>query len=477
MEQQQQNPNPPQNPAAAPSADHSEQHRPPPRPHISIDVPAAAPSSSLPDHYGHLATPPPAAAVPSSSSSRASRPPLRSPSFKLVRQTVRSLWPPQAGSFKLADKSSGAQKPAAAAHLHICRSQSLPMSMKKLNANTSSKSFKRMDSLGGIYRVVPSTQRTPGPAAAATVPAVTPPDIIVPSSEPETTTTTTAGQEEGVDDGAEDIPEEEAVCRICMVELAEGSDTTLKLACACRGELALAHTDCALRWFGIKGSRTCEVCRREVRNLPVTLVRVQSAVGQQQGDGAGSRHPSRYDPYRVWHGTPILVIISMLAYFCFLEQLLVGNEGIAALAISLPFSCILGLFSSLTTTSMVARRYVWIYAAVQFLFVVIFTHLFYRYLHLQAVISIILATFAGFGVGMTGNSIIVEILRWRARRVAPPSSTQPRRRRRRPPHAGAGAQQQAPVASSDNDQPSSQPSSAAAAARDIENPAVSPPQA
>lgn len=34
---------------------------------------------------------------------------------------------------------------------------------------------------------------------------------------------------------------------------------------------------------------------------------------------------------------------------------------------------------------------------------------------MQAVISIILATFAGFGVAMSANSIIVEMLRWRAR--------------------------------------------------------------
>ncbi|WVZ83120.1 hypothetical protein U9M48_030297 [Paspalum notatum var. saurae] len=498
QQQQQQNPNHPpaaavpppplQRPAAAPSDDHSEhQHR---RPHLSIDVPAPASSSGLPDH--RLVTPPP---VSSSSSSRPARPPLRSPpSFKLVRQTVRrSLWPPQAGSFKLpssnskqgldASSAGGRQKPAAAApHLHICRSQSLPMSMKKLN-NTP-KSFKRMDSLGGMFRVVPSTPRTP-PAATTTTATATappPPPDIVPSSEPAeaTTTTATAGQE--VDDGGEDIPEEEAVCRICMVELAEGS-VTLKLECACKGELALAHKDCALRWFGIKGTRTCEVCRQEVQNLPVTLIRVPSAVGGHHQPPSSSS--SRYDPYRVWHGTPILVIISILAYFCFLEQLLAGNEGIAALAISLPFSCILGLFSSLTTTSMVARRYVWIYAAVQFLFVVVFTHLFYRYLHLQAVISIILATFAGFGVGMTGNSIIVEILRWRARRVAPPPSTQARRRRRSPPGAvGVGAQhQQAPAASSDNDQPSLQPAAAEGWQRedivavDIENPAVAPPQA
>ncbi|CAN6242370.1 unnamed protein product [Urochloa humidicola] len=475
--------------ATQPNPTASEQR---PRPHLSIDIPA---SSSLPDH---LLTPTPTEAditptptgsssttatrtrgpggipiTPVSSSSSRTKPPLRSPSF-MLRQTVKSLLP--LGSFKSSvvkanklfsskvmartsslplddvdalshqpvDKSS-ASSTSTEPTLHICRSQSLPMSMKKFNA----KSFKRMDSLGGMYRVVPTTPRTP--AASNVVP------DIVPS-------------ESGVDeDDGEDIPEEEAVCRICMVELSEGSGT-LKLECSCKGELALAHKDCAMKWFTIKGTRTCEVCKQDVKNLPVTLLRVQSVQREPNRVGNGGSR-SRNERYRVWHGTPILVIISILAYFCFLEQLLMAHDGIAALAISLPFSCILGLFSSLTTTSMVTRRYVWIYAAVQFLFVVFFTHLFYRYLHLQAVISIILATFAGFGVGMTGNSIIVEILRWRARRMAPPNQARRDRRRR-------AAQQQAPV----SDQPSGQPSVAAGGqhqhdtvAGDVENPVV--PQA
>ncbi|XP_073145461.1 uncharacterized protein [Henckelia pumila] len=268
---------------------------------------------------------------------------------------------------------------------HMSRSLSVPVIDKE-------KGIRAKDS---FFRVIPSTPR-------------------VIDGDPEVSIAATVDNENNEANG-EDIPEDEAVCRICFVELCEGGET-LKMECSCKGELALAHQECALKWFGIKGNKTCDVCKQEVRNLPVTLLRIQSSV--DHNTPTHNFGHMEINGYRVWQEVPILAIVSMLAYFCFLEQLLVGKMGSGAIAISLPFSCVLGLLSSMTSSTMVKRGFIWVYASIQFALVVLFAHILYNMVHVQAVLSILLATFAGFGVSMSGSSITVEILRWRRRRHA-----------------------------------------------------------
>ncbi|XP_027365023.1 uncharacterized protein LOC113872039 isoform X2 [Abrus precatorius] len=270
--------------------------------------------------------------------------------------------------------------------LPIHRSRSVPVLNKEGSSPVT----------GSMFRVVPTTPRLDEKIATRTC--MTSPTHDTVENE----------------DGGEDIPEEEAVCRICMVELGEGAET-LKLECSCKGELSLAHKECAVKWFRIKGNRTCDVCKQEVQNLPVTLLRVQTGQGGQEAETS---------QYRVWQDAPILVVINMLAYFCFLEQLLVSGMGSGAIAMSLPFSCILGLLASMTATTMVRRNHVWVYATVQFGLVVLAGHLFYSLVHMQAVLAILLATFTGFGSVMCGASILMEILKWRRRSASASQSNQ-----------------------------------------------------
>ncbi|KAL2332044.1 hypothetical protein Fmac_019625 [Flemingia macrophylla] len=293
----------------------------------------------------------------------------------------------------------------------IARSRSVPV-------NTKEKGIRKLDS---VFRIIPSTPRVNElneTAKDTDLHALVNLKVIF-------------GSENG--DG-EDIAEEEAVCRICLVDLCEGGET-LKMECSCKGELALAHQECAIKWFSIKGNKTCDVCKEEVQNLPVTLLRIRSV--QTLNTGATSEPGDEYrhvyycyrtvrsenrtllnsSAYfdRAWQELPVLVIVSMLAYFCFLEQLLVANMRTKAIFVTLPFSCVLGLLSSVTSSTMVISRFVWIYASVQFVLVVLFGHIFYPLVGKHAILAILLATFAGFGVVMSGSSILLEFSRWRRR--------------------------------------------------------------
>jgi hypothetical protein len=44
--------------------------------------------------------------------------------------------------------------------------------------------------------------------------------------------------------------------------------SALRLECNCRGDLALRHRDCVMKWVQVKGSNVCELCKAEIRNIP-----------------------------------------------------------------------------------------------------------------------------------------------------------------------------------------------------------------
>ena len=60
-------------------------------------------------------------------------------------------------------------------------------------------------------------------------------------------------------------------CLICLDKLTDedfASGEAIVLACNCKGEMALRHNACAVKWFSQKRSNICEVCRTPVTNLP-----------------------------------------------------------------------------------------------------------------------------------------------------------------------------------------------------------------
>ncbi|XP_024524355.1 E3 ubiquitin-protein ligase MARCH11 isoform X2 [Selaginella moellendorffii] len=209
----------------------------------------------------------------------------------------------------------------------------------------------------------------------------------------------------------EEIPEEEAVCRICLCDLGE-EGKTLKLECSCKGELALAHEECALKWFGIRGNRECDVCGQEVVNLPVTLVRLQQNQNNINAETQVLQQAQMAQMSalnRIWHDVPVLVMISMLTYFCLLEQLLVRRKGPRALMLALPFAVMFGMLTAITASTLVRRRCMWLFAIFQLLFQSMIQ------MKLNPILSISLAGFAGFGLSMIVNALLLECWSCRTR--------------------------------------------------------------
>ncbi|KAF6172173.1 hypothetical protein GIB67_024795 [Kingdonia uniflora] len=200
----------------------------------------------------------------------------------------------------------------------------------------------------------------------------------------------------------EEIPEEEAVCRICLVALGEGG-TTLKMECSCKSDLRLTHEECAVKWLSIKGNKNWDFCGKEVLNLPVIVLRIQNS-DQRIYSQEQYRQTSNSQSMSAWHDLVVLVLISSISYFFILEQLLIHDMKSEASVIAAPFSFTLGLVGSVFVVVLAMKEYVWTYAAFEFALVAMILHLLYSAFHFNAVYAILLATITGFAIAMGINS-------------------------------------------------------------------------
>ncbi|CAM9004149.1 unnamed protein product [Rhodiola kirilowii] len=258
----------------------------------------------------------------------------------------------------------------------ICRSRSVPVSY--------SDEIMRDDHVK-VLRVVPNRRKSERNAALLSASAIHDGEV-------------------DVDDITE---EEEAVCRICLGELGEEA---FKLECNCKGDLALVHKQCIQRWFNIRGNRTCEICRKKVRNVTVKVKRMRSV-----NLNFLRETPVTYEEM-IWNEALVLYVISWISYMLFIKVLhkfrRSGGGHIDEPYDGFPTYTVLAILT--VAASVFGKwKHIWIYAVAQFVVFIVFALLFYNLLNLSPVWTLILATIFAMGISRGAGSAYLAFKKWR----------------------------------------------------------------
>ena len=96
------------------------------------------------------------------------------------------------------------------------------------------------------------------------------------SSSSASSTEEPSGASDDIEKQASSSTSSNPVCLICLEPLSQAdfaSGEAIHLDCGCRGDLAVRHRECAVKWSQVKddgrgGLPQCELCKKPVKNLP-----------------------------------------------------------------------------------------------------------------------------------------------------------------------------------------------------------------
>lgn len=106
-------------------------------------------------------------------------------------------------------------------------------------------------------------------------------------------------------------------CLICLDNLTPEDFTSgeaISLDCECKGEVALRHKSCAIKWSQVKGNTICDVCKHPILNLPPVAPVERTYDADLDGDPLSMAEPPSatdyvFDCIRVTWVTMIICIL------------------------------------------------------------------------------------------------------------------------------------------------------------------------